>query len=94
MTEEQDKGRLWPQLRGFCGGVASGVSKLVVGHPFDTIKVRMQNEGYHGRFDGPLNCLWQTIKKEGIKKIKNNIQVLLRFTRVQHLHWYYLLYLQ
>ncbi|KAI8918793.1 mitochondrial carrier domain-containing protein, partial [Entophlyctis helioformis] len=29
---------------------------LVVGHPFDTIKVRMQTQGGHGRFKGPLDC--------------------------------------
>ncbi|KAK5941560.1 hypothetical protein PMZ80_005508 [Knufia obscura] len=51
--------------RGFVGGVFSGVAKLSVGHPFDTIKVRMQT-AEHGRFGGPLDCLLQTIRKEGI----------------------------
>lgn len=33
------------EAAGFLAGIGSGVTKLVVGHPFDTIKVRMQVEG-------------------------------------------------
>ncbi|KAJ3090273.1 hypothetical protein HK102_004255 [Quaeritorhiza haematococci] len=51
---------------GFLAGVASGVTKLAVGHPFDTVKVRMQIEGSKGRFKGPLNCLLVTIRKESV----------------------------
>lgn len=51
--------------RGFVGGVFSGVAKLVVGHPFDTVKVRMQTVE-QGRFSGPLDCVLQTVRKEGI----------------------------
>lgn len=51
---------------GFFAGVASGVTKLVVGHPFDTVKLRMQVEGLStGRFKGPLDCLLSTVRKEG-----------------------------
>ncbi|KAF9123177.1 hypothetical protein BGX30_001581, partial [Mortierella sp. GBA39] len=52
------------RFHGFIGGVTSGVTKLVVGHPFDTIKVRMQVSG-SDRFRGPLHCLMETLKKEG-----------------------------
>ncbi|PBP19072.1 mitochondrial carrier protein [Diplocarpon rosae] len=51
--------------RGFVAGVASGVAKLSVGHPFDTIKVRLQTSD-STRFSGPLQCLMQTIRKEGV----------------------------
>ncbi|KAF9415545.1 hypothetical protein BGZ94_000069 [Podila epigama] len=51
-------------IHGFIGGVTSGVTKLVVGHPFDTVKVRMQTSG-SDRFRGPLHCLMETIRKEG-----------------------------
>jgi solute carrier family 25 carnitine/acylcarnitine transporter 20/29 len=47
-------------------GVLSGCTKLAVGHPFDTLKVRMQTEGLHGRFRGPLDCMLQTLRSEGI----------------------------
>ncbi|KAF8944195.1 hypothetical protein BGZ47_004556, partial [Haplosporangium gracile] len=52
------------RFHGFIAGVTSGVTKLVVGHPFDTVKVRMQVSG-SDRFRGPLHCLMETLKKEG-----------------------------
>ena len=30
------------KLKGFAAGTASGLTKLIVGHPFDTVKLRMQ----------------------------------------------------
>ena len=53
------------RLIGYVAGIVSGCTKLIVGHPFDTLKVRMQTEGTHGRFKGPLDCLLQTVGKEG-----------------------------
>ncbi|KAG0055099.1 hypothetical protein BGZ83_009626 [Gryganskiella cystojenkinii] len=52
------------KFHGFVAGVFSGITKLVVGHPFDTIKVRMQTSG-HDRFRGPWHCLTETLRKEG-----------------------------
>ncbi|KAI8897695.1 mitochondrial carrier domain-containing protein [Globomyces pollinis-pini] len=52
---------------GFIAGIASGATKLLIGHPFDTIKVRVQTEGFGGRFKGPLHCLKETIRNEGIR---------------------------
>ncbi|KAF2429247.1 mitochondrial carrier protein [Tothia fuscella] len=51
---------------GFVAGVFSGVAKLTVGHPFDTIKVRLQTSE-KAQFKGPLECLLQTIRKEGFR---------------------------
>ncbi|KAF2397652.1 mitochondrial carrier [Trichodelitschia bisporula] len=52
--------------KGFVAGVFSGVAKLSVGHPFDTIKVRLQtSEKSH--FRGPLDCVLQTIRNEGFR---------------------------
>lgn len=51
-------------IRGFMAGAFSGFAKCMVGHPFDTIKVRMQTST-NGRFSGPLDCLLQTVRKEG-----------------------------
>lgn len=50
--------------RGFVAGVFSGIAKLSVGHPFDTIKVRLQTS-QAAHFSGPVDCLMQTIRKEG-----------------------------
>jgi solute carrier family 25 (mitochondrial carnitine/acylcarnitine transporter), member 20/29 len=52
--------------KGFVAGVASGIAKCTVGHPFDTIKVRLQTSE-HARFSGPLDCCLQTIRKEGVR---------------------------
>ncbi|GAA6057257.1 hypothetical protein JCM3770_003826 [Rhodotorula araucariae] len=51
-------------LKGFAAGVASGVTKLVVGHPFDVVKVRLQCSP-PGTYDGPVECLMRTIRAEG-----------------------------
>ncbi|KAI0164303.1 mitochondrial carrier [Hypoxylon sp. FL1284] len=52
--------------KGFVAGVFSGIAKLSVGHPFDTIKVRLQTTD-STRFSGPLQCLVQTIRHEGVR---------------------------
>ncbi|KAF2792934.1 mitochondrial carrier [Melanomma pulvis-pyrius CBS 109.77] len=52
--------------KGFVGGVFSGIAKLSVGHPFDTIKVRLQTTD-KSHFKGPLDCLLQTVRNEGVK---------------------------
>ncbi|RAL58262.1 hypothetical protein DID88_002262 [Monilinia fructigena] len=41
-----EKKREAKNYRGFVAGVFSGVSKLTVGHPFDTIKVRLQTSTF------------------------------------------------
>jgi solute carrier family 25 (mitochondrial carnitine/acylcarnitine transporter), member 20/29 len=51
--------------KGFVAGIFSGIAKLSVGHPFDTIKVRLQTS-QKAQFTGPLDCLMQTIRREGI----------------------------
>ncbi|PWW76959.1 mitochondrial carrier [Tuber magnatum] len=52
--------------RGFVAGIFSGAAKLTVGHPFDTVKVRMQTSS-SAQFRGPLDCLLKTIGKEGFR---------------------------
>ncbi|RDL39226.1 Mitochondrial carrier [Venustampulla echinocandica] len=52
--------------KGFVAGVFSGITKLSVGHPFDTIKVRLQTSDAT-RFSGPLQCLLLTIRHEGVR---------------------------
>ncbi|KAL8877305.1 MAG: hypothetical protein Q9198_004652 [Flavoplaca austrocitrina] len=52
--------------KGFVAGVFSGISKLSVGHPFDTIKVRLQTSP-KSQFSGPVQCLVETIRKEGFR---------------------------
>ena len=35
----------WPRVRNFLAGYNSGIFLVLAGHPFDTIKVRLQAEG-------------------------------------------------
>lgn len=39
---------------------------FVVGHPFDTVKVRLQTTDAT-RFSGPLQCVLQTVRNEGVR---------------------------
>lgn len=43
----------------------SSPNQNVVGHPFDTIKVRLQTTSAD-RFSGPLQCVLQTVQNEGL----------------------------
>ncbi|KAK7755959.1 hypothetical protein SLS62_001901 [Diatrype stigma] len=52
--------------KGFVAGIFSGVAKLVVGHPFDTVKVRLQTTD-STRFRGPWQCAAQTMQREGVR---------------------------
>ncbi|GAA6041354.1 hypothetical protein JCM8097_007681 [Rhodosporidiobolus ruineniae] len=54
----------WFDARGFMAGTASGVTKLVVGHPFDVVKVRLQCSPL-GTYVGPLDALRKTVSAEG-----------------------------
>ncbi|GAA5904900.1 hypothetical protein JCM6882_003236 [Rhodosporidiobolus microsporus] len=60
--KKKDEG--WIDLKGFAAGTASGVTKLVVGHPFDVIKVRLQCS-VPGTYAGPMDALKQTVRREG-----------------------------
>jgi solute carrier family 25 (mitochondrial carnitine/acylcarnitine transporter), member 20/29 len=59
-------------VRGFMAGAFSGMAKCTVGHPFDTIKVRMQT-CTPDQFKGPLDCLMRTIRNEGIGAVYKGV---------------------
>mmetsp|Transcript_75831 Transcript_75831/g.180112 ORF Transcript_75831/g.180112 Transcript_75831/m.180112 type:complete len:291 (+) Transcript_75831:104-976(+) len=46
------------------GGFISGSVSLAIGHPFDTIKVRLQ--AGHTQYDGAVDCIRRTIRSEGV----------------------------
>lgn len=56
----------------YLAGVASGITKSLVGHPFDTVKLRMQTEET-GRFRGPFDCLIKTVKFEGMRGLYKGV---------------------
>ncbi|PIA16960.1 mitochondrial carrier [Coemansia reversa NRRL 1564] len=48
----------------FAAGSLAGAAQVAVGHPLDTVKVRMQIEKA-GIFKGPMDCFMKTIRNEG-----------------------------
>lgn len=64
--EETAPLKLW-DTRDFVAGTAAGTTICLVGHPFDTVKVRLQTQplGATRLFTGGLDCARQTFRKEG-----------------------------
>ncbi|KAI9102441.1 mitochondrial carrier domain-containing protein [Phlyctochytrium arcticum] len=59
MSEEAPK---MDQVKSLLGGAAAGVSTVLAGHPFDTLKVRLQTSN---QYKGLGDCFKQTIAKDG-----------------------------
>ncbi|ELR11660.1 mitochondrial carnitine/acylcarnitine carrierlike protein [Acanthamoeba castellanii str. Neff] len=53
-------------LKDIAAGSVRGFAQVVVGHPLDTIKVRLQTQGGERSFNGLLDCFWKTLAKEGV----------------------------
>ncbi|KAK4439963.1 Mitochondrial arginine transporter BAC1 [Sesamum alatum] len=54
----------------YVAGMLAGVATVVVGHPFDTVKVKLQkhNTGAHGmKYKNGLHCTARILKTEGVK---------------------------
>jgi hypothetical protein len=49
-------------VQDFIAGTAAGVALTIVGHPFDTVKVRMQTAA---RYSSAVQCVLDTFRKEG-----------------------------
>lgn len=67
----QEEGRKGPgPLKDLIAGGAGGVCLVIVGHPLDTIKVRLQTQlkagpGEKPLFNGTFDCAMKTIRQEG-----------------------------
>ncbi|KAG2175653.1 hypothetical protein INT43_001300 [Umbelopsis isabellina] len=48
----------------FYAGTIAGLAGLSVGHPFDTVKVRLQSRELAARYNGTWNCLVTIVKQE------------------------------
>ena len=47
-------------------GTVAGIAGVVAGHPFDTVKVRLQSQGSAIVYSGPFDCLLKTIRNENV----------------------------
>jgi solute carrier family 25 carnitine/acylcarnitine transporter 20/29 len=63
MASSGDDDVALPWWLDFAGGVAGGCAGIVVGHPLDTVKLRMQA----GQFASPTAALTQTVRAEGVR---------------------------
>ncbi|XP_071962381.1 mitochondrial basic amino acids transporter-like [Antedon mediterranea] len=54
-------------IHDFIAGCFGGAAGVLVGHPFDTVKVRLQAQSYHNpRYSGIINCFSTIIRKESV----------------------------
>jgi solute carrier family 25 (mitochondrial carnitine/acylcarnitine transporter), member 20/29 len=53
-------------LRDLAAGGVGGVCAVIVGHPFDLVKVRLQTT--HGVYNGAFDCVRKTIAREGMRR--------------------------
>ncbi|KAH9950431.1 mitochondrial carrier [Amylocystis lapponica] len=63
MAEETKSGHV--RFVGALAGTGSGLTKVAVGHGFDTVKIRIQCSP-PGTYRGAIDCLIQTIRNESI----------------------------
>eukprot|EP00048_Salpingoeca_helianthica_P021213 m.10997 g.10997 ORF g.10997 m.10997 type:complete len:302 (-) comp5714_c0_seq2:141-1046(-) len=59
-------------IKHFVSGYFSGCALVLAGHPFDTIKVRLQTDSAR-RFRGPWHCLVETVRGEGLRAVYKGI---------------------
>lgn len=63
-------------FRSLVAGGVGGVCAVVVGHPFDLVKVRMQTAD-KGVYSGALDVVRKTVAREGLRKV-GHLEVIAR----------------
>jgi len=54
-------------VKNFISGGVGGMCAVMSGHPFDTIKVRLQTQSFSNPlYSGTLDCVRKTVSKEGV----------------------------
>ena len=56
------------QIRSLAAGAAGGVCAVVVGHPFDLVKVRLQTS-QKGVYSGAMDVVRRTVAREGLVRV-------------------------
>ena len=58
----------WPLSLSLSKGTCGGIVVTLIGHPFDTLKVRLQAQSVANPvYSGVVDCFKQTVSKEGMK---------------------------
>lgn len=55
-------------FRSLAAGGVGGICAVVVGHPFDLVKVRLQT-AERGVYNGAVDVVRKTIAREGLRKV-------------------------
>lgn len=56
------------QIRSLAAGAAGGLCAVVVGHPFDLVKVRLQT-AEKGVYAGAMDVVRKTVAREGLARV-------------------------
>lgn len=59
-------------LRAFISGGFGGICAVVVGHPFDLVKVRLQT-AEKGVYNGAIDVVRKTVAREGLGRVSDNL---------------------
>lgn len=60
------------QIKSFAAGGFGGICAVLVGHPFDLIKVRLQTAP-KGTYNGAIDAVKQTIAKDGARGLYRGV---------------------
>lgn len=61
------RSELATQLRSFAAGGFGGVCAVVVGHPFDLVKVRLQT-AESGAYKGAIDVVKKSVARDGLRR--------------------------
>ena len=56
-------------FRSLAAGAVGGFCAVIVGHPFDLVKVRMQT-AEKGVYSGALDCFRRGVAKDGLRRVR------------------------
>ncbi|EDV32311.2 uncharacterized protein Dana_GF15765 [Drosophila ananassae] len=71
---EAASGSFFPDMIDFVAGLFGGAAGVVVGHPFDTVKVHMQTDDpKNPKYRGTFHCLRVILRRDGIRGIYRGI---------------------
>jgi solute carrier family 25 carnitine/acylcarnitine transporter 20/29 len=56
------------QIRSLAAGAAGGLCAVIVGHPFDLVKVRLQT-AEKGVYAGAMDVVRRTVAREGLARV-------------------------
>ena len=72
VTETKPVNQTIAQIRSLVAGGVGGVCAVVVGHPFDLVKVRLQT-AERGVYAGAIDVVKKTVAREGLARVSRDV---------------------